>query len=103
MPIKPIDMLLMPPKSQEASHQNVAALNKEATTQLQQEHIFQQEIKHNQQQAVKLEKSKENEFRYKDKKHEKQGFNRNGSQHTKEEKEQQEQDMSDGHMIDIRI
>lgn len=103
MPIRPIDILLMPPKSQEASTQNVAAINKTVANNLAQESIYQQEIKHNMQQPVKLEKSRDNEFRYKDKK-DGHGSNSSGQkQHTKDNKdEKRESSTSKGH-IDIRI
>ena len=66
MPIRPIDMLSMPNRSQEASQVHQAENNKLTHAQEQLGAQYNSNIKHNGQQTVKLNKSENHEFRYKD-------------------------------------
>ncbi len=66
MPIRPIDMLSMPNRSQEASQVHQAENNKLIHAQEQLGVQYNSNIKHNGQQTVKLNKSENQEFRYKD-------------------------------------
>lgn len=64
MSIRPIDHLLMPPKSQEAATQNFANLQREQHAH---ESLFvqhQKDVKHNSEMTIKSEKSENNEYRY---------------------------------------
>lgn len=64
MPIRPIDIISMPNRSQEASqvHQEANQRNQQAQSQL--NAIYNKDIKHNSQQTVKTTKSENNEYRY---------------------------------------
>lgn len=64
MSIRPIDMMVMPNRSQEASQQqnvnNARQVHAQDSIQAQ----FSTEVRHNSEQTVKMEKSENNEYRY---------------------------------------
>lgn len=64
MQIRPIDTLLMPPRSQEASNMSARTMIREhdTTAQLQAEHMREQQ--HRSEQTIKATKAENNEFRY---------------------------------------
>lgn len=64
MPIRPVDIIMMAPTSQEASIQKHAQIQKTEIAQAQLNHLFQNEMKHNSSQTIKATKTENNEFRY---------------------------------------
>lgn len=64
MAIRPIDMLVMPNRSQEASQQQNANNAKQVHAQESLNAQFNTEIRHNSKQTVKMTKSENNEYRY---------------------------------------
>lgn len=103
MPITPIEVATMAPKSQEASiykHQeNQKPLNEQMVINNQ----FNNEVKHNSQQTVKTLKGDNNEYRYDAK--EKGNSSYSGSKQNKKKKKQEEvkKDSYRPGSIDIRI
>ena len=64
MSITPIERVLVPPKTQEASQHQIAHQQKQAHAQEQLEVQYNTNLQHNQQQTVKMTKSENNEYRY---------------------------------------
>lgn len=64
MPITPIEIVSMAPKSQEVSHYKQQEFQRPINEQVQINHQFKNEIIHNSKQTVKLEKSENKEYRY---------------------------------------
>lgn len=64
MAIRPIDMLVMPNRSQEASQHQSANNAKQSHAQGSLNAQFSTEVRHNGEQAVKMTKSENNEYRY---------------------------------------
>lgn len=64
MSIKPIDMMMMPPKSQEVSHQQQANQNRITHAQEQSSLHFTSEIKHNAQRTVETKRKDNGKFKY---------------------------------------
>lgn len=92
MPIKPIDMLSMPTRSQEASQVHNAENNKVTHAQEQIAVQYNSSVVHNGQQTVKMNKSENEEFRYKDGKR-KGEPNSSSEQKKKKEKEKEQKDI----------
>lgn len=93
MPIRPIDTLSMPTRSQEASQVRHNEEVKATHTQEQSALQFQSAIVHNTQQTVKMEKSENKEYRYKDGKKNK-GNQGGSSEHSGDKKEKEEKKVS---------
>ncbi|SFR95982.1 hypothetical protein [Anaeromicropila populeti] len=64
MPIKPIDIYTMPPKSQEASQLQQGSMTRAATMNQQMNTHYQNETKHNLQKTVKAEQKENKNFRF---------------------------------------
>lgn len=64
MAIRPIDIAMIPPKSQEASQVQNASNQRQTHAQEQLGIQYNQNVKHNSQQTVKATKSENNEYRY---------------------------------------
>ena len=64
MPIKPIDILSMPPRSQEASNHQQSSLTRLSGEQMQMNAQFQKETKHNVQMTEKADKKEDKEFKF---------------------------------------
>lgn len=95
MSIRPIDMMMMPNKSQETSiyqHQDQQRLEHD---QHYQEHSFQNHVKQNGEKTIQPEKSENQEYRYRDRKGNGNGGafqgNKNGKQNAKKEEEKKEE------------
>lgn len=93
MPITPIEMITMAPKSQEASHYKQNEVQKSFAEQTQLAASYSKEVKHNSQQTIKATKSENNEYRYDAKEKgngsfsEKENKNKKKDQETGDEKE----------------
>lgn len=87
MPIRPIDTISMPNRSQEASQAHHAENQKQAHANEQLNVMYNNNIKQDSRQTVKMEKSENEEFRYKDGKN---GNNNssNGSKKKKKDKDE---------------
>ena len=90
MAIRPIDMLVMPNRSQEASQHQNANNAKQAHAQGNINAQFSTEVRHNSEQTVKMTKSENNEYRYDAK--EKGNSSYHGSQGKKKKKEASSQE-----------
>ncbi len=88
MPITPIEVAAMVPKSQDASYHRQQQTQKPINEQIQIHQHINTEIKHNNQQAVKTQKSDNKEYRYDAK--EKGNNNYSGSKGKKNKKEQEQ-------------
>lgn len=88
MPIRPIDMLSMPSRSQEASQVHQSENHKMAQTQERLGAQFSTDVKHNAQQTVKTNKSENPEYRYRDGKGNSPQYS--GNQQKKEKKKQED-------------
>lgn len=86
MAIRPIDMLVMPNRSQEASQQQNASNARQIHAQENINTRFSTEVRHNSEQTVKMTKSENNEYRYDAK--EKGNSSYQGSQGKKKKKEE---------------
>jgi len=64
MPIKPIDIYTMPPRSQEASNQQQNNLSRLTGEEMQMNNQFQKDVKQNTQRAVKADKKEDKEFKF---------------------------------------
>lgn len=64
MPITPIEVITMAPKSQEASHFKQNEVQKTFAEHTQLAASYSKETKHNSQQTIKATKSENNEYRY---------------------------------------
>lgn len=101
MPIRPIDMLSMPNRSQEASQVHQAENNKLSHAQEQLGVQYNSHIKHNGQQTVKLDKAEYHEFRYKDGKQNNSEYSSSqGNKKKKQEEKEKEIKLSN---FDLRI
>lgn len=105
MAIPPIEVLAMAPKSQEVTPYKVAQHDKPMHDQSHIGSQLQQEVRHNSQQAVKMSKSENNQYRYDAKEKGNNSFQKNQK---KKSKEQQNQDKKKQNEIklsnfDIRI
>lgn len=89
MPIRPIDTISMPSRSQEASQVHHAENQKQAHAHEQLNVTYNNDIKQDSKQTVKMEKSEYEEFRYKDGKN---GNNNssNNKKHKKRDKDEEE-------------
>ncbi len=85
MALRPIDMMVMPNRSQEASQQHSAANAKHTHAQNSMNAQFSTEVRHNSEQTVKMTKSENNEYRYDAK--EKGNSSYQGSKNKKKKKE----------------
>jgi uncharacterized protein YwqG len=105
MPIKPIDIITMPPKSQEVSVYKQHEVQKPMNEQMHLNNQFNNEIRHNGQQATKTIKSENREYRYDAK--EKGNNSYNGSGYHGQKKKKEEEAASKDHFhtgsIDIKI
>lgn len=64
MALRPIDMMVMPNRSQEASHQQSTSNAKQAHAQGNLNAQFSTEVRRHSEQTVKMDKSENNEYRY---------------------------------------
>lgn len=104
MPITPIEVAAMVPKSQDASYHRQQQTQKPVNEQIQIHQHINNEIKHNNQQAVKLQKGDNKEYRYDAK--EKGNSSYSGSQKKKGKKDKNGEDPKKSMLpgsIDIRI
>lgn len=105
MPIIPIETAVMAPKSQDASMVRHQQVQKPQNDQMHIQQQFNSEIKHNNQQTVKMQKSDNHEYRYDAK--EKGNGSYSGSMKKKGEKDKKENKKSKQSTwtgsIDIRI
>lgn len=104
MPITPIEVAAMVPKSQDASYHRQQQTQKPINEQIQIHQHINAEIKHNNQQAVKLQKGDNTEYRYDGKEKGKASYS--GSQKKKGKKDKDEKDPKQSMLpgsIDIRI
>ena len=104
MPIKPIDHLVMPNRSLEASTQQTA---KQLQSQQNQENMFMEhskEIKHNSEQAIKSNKSENHEYRFDAKEKGNNQYQNKKRKKKKPSKDEKDSEMKGQiHSIDIRI
>lgn len=104
MQIRPIDTLLMPPRSQEASNVSARTMIREHDTvaQLQAEHMREQ--KHNSEQTIKAAKTENNEFRYDAKEgKEHAGTYKNPKKKKKENGQKEKEKKETSRSFDVRI
>lgn len=104
MPITPIEVAAMVPKSQDASYHKQQQTQKPVNEQIQIHQHINTEIKHNNQQAVKLQKGDNTEYLYDAK--EKGNASYSGSQKKKGKKDKNGKDPRQSMLpgsIDIRI
>ncbi|MDF2589393.1 MAG: hypothetical protein K0S41_3234 [Anaerocolumna sp.] len=87
MPITPIEIATMAPKSQEVSIYKHHESQKPVNEQIQINHQFNNEIKHNQSQTVKTVKSENKEYRYDAKEKGNNSFKGSGQNKKKKENE----------------
>lgn len=64
MPIRPIDIIMMPPTSQEASMQKTAQIHRSEIAQEQINQLYKKEEKHNSSQTIETKKAENTEYRY---------------------------------------
>ena len=104
MSIRPIDMAMMPNKSQEVSQIQSAANQKQTHAQEQLGVQYNQNIRHNSQQTVKATKGENNEYRYDAKEKGNNSFSNNKRKKGKQKKEKENDKKSIGMSnLDIRI
>ncbi|MDF2951111.1 MAG: hypothetical protein K0S18_694 [Anaerocolumna sp.] len=90
MPIKPIDIVTMAPKSQEVSHFKHQESQKTLNEQAQLSNQFNSQIKHNNQQAVKTLKGDNQEYRYDAKEKGNNSYNQNKDKKKKDKNDNSE-------------
>lgn len=105
MSIRPIDIAMMPNKSQEASQIQSASNQRQTHAQEQLGVQYNQTIKHNSQQTVKMTKSENNEYRYDAKEKGNNSFlnKRNKGKQKKEKEKESETKSIQMSNLDIRI
>ncbi|MFV0342290.1 MAG: hypothetical protein ACK5JH_05265 [Anaerocolumna sp.] len=105
MPITRIEVAAMAPKSQDASLYRQQQIQKPVNEQIQIHQHINSEIKHNNQQTVKMQKSENNEYRYDAKE---KGNNSHSGKKGKKKKDSEKESKSKSELpylgsIDIRI
>lgn len=103
MAIRPIDIAMIPPKTQEVSQVQNAVNQRQSHAQEQLGVQYNQNIKHNSQQTVKTKKSENNEYRYDAKEkgnNSHSGNKKKGKKQDKKEKDDKPIGLSN---LDIRI
>lgn len=105
MPIKPIDIVTMPPKSQEVSAYKHHEVQKPLNEQMHLNNQQNNEIRHNGQQTTKTVKSENREYRYDAKEKGNNSFTGSGFQGQKKKKEEETTSKDHFHKgsIDIKI
>lgn len=105
MPIKPIDIITMPPKSQEVSVFKQHEVQKPMNEQMHLNNQFNNEIRHNGQQTTKTIKSENREYRYDAKEKGNNSYNGSGNHGQKNKKEEETASKDHFHTgsIDIKI
>jgi hypothetical protein len=105
MPIKPIDIVTMPPKSQEVSIYKQHEVQKPLNEQMHLNNQLNNEIQHNQQQTTKTVKSENREYRYDAKEKGNNSYDGSGCHGQKKKKEEETAPKDHFHTgsIDIKI
>jgi hypothetical protein len=103
MPITPIEIASMAPKSQEVSVYKHHDTQKPVNEQIQISHQFNNEIKHNLNQTVKTVKSENNEYRYDAKEKGNNSYKGSGQSKKKKDKGSAPKNNSRPGSIDIKI
>lgn len=106
MPITPIEVAAMVPKSQDASYQKQQQTQKPINEQIQIHQHINSEIKHNNQQAVRLQKGDNTEYRYDAKEKGNNSYSGSKQKKDKKDKNEKNQKLKQSQMpgsIDIRI
>jgi len=105
MPIRPIDIVTMAPKSQEVSTYKQQEVQKPMNEQMHLHNQFNNEIRHNQQQTTKTVKAENTEYRYDAK--EKGSNSYSGSGYNQKKKKEKDETAIKDHFhtgsIDIKI
>lgn len=104
MPIRPIDMISIAPRSQEASQQHMGDQNKLAHAQENAAQQFSKHVKQNAEVVVQASKGEEKEYRYDAKEKGNGQYRGSGKKGKKQSKEEQKKSKSDKRSsFDIRI
>lgn len=90
MSIRPIDMIVMPNRSQEASQQQNAVSARQEHAQGSLNAQFATDVRHNSEQTVKMTKSENNEYRYDAREKGNSSYQDSGGKKKKKEEETQE-------------
>lgn len=103
MAIRPIDIAMIPPKTQEVSQVQNASNQRQTHAQEQLGVQYNQNIKHNSQQTVKAAKSENNEYRYDAKEKGKNSHSGNKKKGKKQDKKEKDDKPIGQSNLDIRI